>query len=138
MTKGIWNPEMECMRRPDLEALQLERLRALVDYCDRHVEFYHKRLSEAGVTADRVETLYTAGGFGSRLGGRNAAAIGLIPSALTSRIEPTGNAALDGAALLLLNEKARQAITALAQKIRVIELATDPYFTDLFIKNMSF
>lgn len=57
MTNGIWNPDMECMRRADIEALQLERLRALVAYCDRHVAFYHKRLSEAGVTADKIKTL---------------------------------------------------------------------------------
>lgn len=41
----------------DTEALQLERLKALVDYCDRNVAFYHKRLSEAGVTADKIKTL---------------------------------------------------------------------------------
>ena len=48
---------MECMSRKELEALQLERLKALVDYCDRNVEFYHRRLSAAGVTADRIKTL---------------------------------------------------------------------------------
>lgn len=57
MASQIWNPERECMDRRELEALQLERLRALVDYCDRNVEFYHKRLSEAGVTADKIKTL---------------------------------------------------------------------------------
>ena len=34
MNNRIWNPDMECMSRKDLEALQLERLKALVDYCD--------------------------------------------------------------------------------------------------------
>ena len=53
----IWNREMECMPRRRLEELQLERLRALVDYCYRNVEFYHRRLSEAGVTADKIKTL---------------------------------------------------------------------------------
>ena len=46
MASQIWNPKMECMDRRQMEALQLERLRELVDYCDRNVEFYHKRLSE--------------------------------------------------------------------------------------------
>ncbi|HIZ20580.1 MAG TPA: phenylacetate--CoA ligase [Firmicutes bacterium] len=53
----IWNPEMECMERRELEALQLERLKALVDYCDRNVKFYHDRLEKAGVTADKIKTL---------------------------------------------------------------------------------
>ena len=58
MTKHpIWNPEMECMNRRDLEALQLERLKALVDYCDRNVKFYHDRLEKAGVTADKIKAL---------------------------------------------------------------------------------
>ena len=54
---AIWNKDMECMPRRDLETLQLERLKALVDYCDRNVEFYHKRLEAAGVTADKIKVL---------------------------------------------------------------------------------
>ena len=46
MADRIWNPERECMKRTELEALKLEQLKALVDYCDRNVAFYHKRLSE--------------------------------------------------------------------------------------------
>ena len=57
MRNGIWNQEMECIKRPDLEQLQLERLRELVDYCDRNVEFYHKRLEKAGVTSDKIKAL---------------------------------------------------------------------------------
>lgn len=95
-------------------------------------------LHHADLTADEVEAVYTAGGFGSRLNGRNAAAIGLLPRGLSTAIRPMGNAALDGAARLLLDASAREQVAALAEKIRVIELATDPYFTDLFIKNMSF
>lgn len=57
MKNRIWNPEMECMSRQELEELQLERLKALVDYCDRNVEFYHKRLKAAGITADKIKQL---------------------------------------------------------------------------------
>ena len=95
-------------------------------------------LHHANVTADEVENLYTAGGFGSRLNGRNAAAIGLIPRALTTHIQPVGNAALDGASRLLLDANAQRRLSALAAKIQVVELATDPYFTEHFVKNMSF
>jgi len=45
------------MSRRELEELQLERLKALVDYCDRNVEFYHKRLRAAGVTGDKIKQL---------------------------------------------------------------------------------
>ena len=57
MENRIFNPEMECMSRKDLEALQLERLKALVDYCEKNSEFYAKRLEKAGVTADKIKCL---------------------------------------------------------------------------------
>ncbi len=49
--------DIETMPRKELEALQLERLRHIVDYCYNHVPFYNKKLSEAGVTADKIKTL---------------------------------------------------------------------------------
>ena len=57
MENRIFNKEMECMSRKDMEALQLERLKALVDYCERNSEFYAKRLAKAGVTADKIKCL---------------------------------------------------------------------------------
>ena len=57
MKHQIWNKEMECMSRKDLEALQLERLKALVDYCDKNSKFYHDRFEKHGITADKIKTL---------------------------------------------------------------------------------
>ena len=45
------------MSRPELEALQLERLKRMVDYCYENVLFYHERLKAAGVTGDKIKTL---------------------------------------------------------------------------------
>lgn len=45
------------MNRRDLEALQLERLKHIVDYCYNNVPFYHERLRQAGVTGDKIKTL---------------------------------------------------------------------------------
>ena len=98
----------------------------------------HTLLHHADLTADGVEVLYAAGGFGSRLNRRNAAAVGLLTRNLTCPIEPVGNAALDGATRLLLDSSARGELTALVGKIRVVELATDPYFIDRFIQGMDF
>lgn len=53
----FYQHDIETMPRREIEALQLERLRHLVDYVDRNVPFYHKRLAEAGVTADKIKTL---------------------------------------------------------------------------------
>lgn len=57
MRNQIWNKELECMSRKDMEALQLERFKALVDYCDKNVKFYHERFEKAGITADKIKTL---------------------------------------------------------------------------------
>ena len=57
MKSNIWNKEMECMSRKDLEKLQLERLKALVDYCDKNVKFYHDRFEKHGITADKIKCL---------------------------------------------------------------------------------
>ena len=57
MEKHIWNPQAEYMDRKELEALQLERLKALVDYCDKNVKFYHDRFEKHGITADKIKCL---------------------------------------------------------------------------------
>ncbi len=54
---NIYNKDAECMPRAELEALQLQRLKAMVDYCYNNVPFYHERLEKAGVTADKIKTL---------------------------------------------------------------------------------
>ena len=53
----FFQKDIETMPRKDLEALQLERLRRIVDYCYNNVPFYNKSLTEAGVTADKIKTL---------------------------------------------------------------------------------
>ncbi len=53
----FFQKDIETMPRRELEALQLERLRRMVDYCYNNVPFYHKRLDEAGVTADKIKCL---------------------------------------------------------------------------------
>ena len=53
----FFQKDIETMPRKELEALQLERLKHLVDYCYNNVPFYHKKLDEAGVTADKIKQL---------------------------------------------------------------------------------
>ena len=57
MEHRIWNRESECMKRAELEKLQLERLRALIDYCDKNVKFYHDRFEKNNITAERIKQL---------------------------------------------------------------------------------
>lgn len=95
-------------------------------------------LHEAGVSADEVEYLFVAGGFGSYLNIKNACRIGLLPMELSKKIQVVGNAALAGASMLLLNEKYRNDVKELCQKANVIELSNHAFFMDAYIDNMSF
>ena len=51
-----FNPELETMPREELEALQLERLKATVKRC-LNTEFYQEKFAELGITADDIKTL---------------------------------------------------------------------------------
>ncbi len=53
----FFQKDIETMPRREIEALQLERLKHLVDYCHKNVPFYRKRLDDAGVTAEKIKTL---------------------------------------------------------------------------------
>ena len=45
------------MSRKQIEEIQLNRLKWLVDYCCKNIPFYHDRLEKAGVTAEKIKTL---------------------------------------------------------------------------------
>lgn len=53
----FFQKEIETMSRQKLDELQLERLKWIVDYSDKNIEFYHKRLSAAGITAEKIKSL---------------------------------------------------------------------------------
>ena len=53
----IWNEEYETLPRPALEALQLKRLKAQVARVHATVPYYRKKMEDAGVTPDDIQTL---------------------------------------------------------------------------------
>ncbi len=53
----FFQKDLETMPRKDLEALQLKRLKRMVDYCYDNIPFYHEKLGQAGVTGDKIKTL---------------------------------------------------------------------------------
>jgi len=52
-----WNPRHETMSRDQLNALQVRKLRNLVEWVDGQVPWQAKRLRDAGVTPDQVTSL---------------------------------------------------------------------------------
>ncbi|MGN0676014.1 MAG: phenylacetate--CoA ligase family protein [Oscillospiraceae bacterium] len=55
--KMFFQKDIETMPRQKIEEIQLERLKHLVKYCMDNIPFYNKRLTEAGVTADKIKCL---------------------------------------------------------------------------------
>ncbi|WP_432703792.1 phenylacetate--CoA ligase [Methanothermobacter thermautotrophicus] len=53
----IWNPEAECMSQEEKQELQLRRLQNTVKRAYENVPYYNKRLKEAGVFPEDIETL---------------------------------------------------------------------------------
>ena len=92
----------------------------------------------AGLSVDDIELLDIAGGFGSHLDVHNAAVIGLYPMELEDRVRILGNAALSGAAMLLLRRDFIDASERLAEGAAVIELSSNPVFTEHYMDCMQF
>lgn len=53
----IWNKEIECMDRSDLEALQLKRLQSVVTLAYNNLKYYRKKMDEVGVKPSDIKIL---------------------------------------------------------------------------------
>ncbi len=95
-------------------------------------------LSAANCSADDVSAVYLAGGFGSHLNIRSAARIGLIPAELADKVQVIGNAALDGAALLLMNTANRDKTARMREIAQHVRLDGNPEFANRYVEAMLF
>lgn len=95
-------------------------------------------LHAAGCTPDNISAVYLAGGFGSHLNLRSAVRIGLIPSALADKVRVIGNAALDGASMLLMDTGSREKLHSLQRVTRHVRLDGNPEFSERYIEAMMF
>ena len=95
-------------------------------------------LDTAGITPLDIRTLYIAGGFGSHLNPRSAAAIGLFPLPLAPKARVLGNAALTGAGMLLQNEQLRKKADDIARMAQAVPLSGNPRFAEKYLRHMNF
>lgn len=95
-------------------------------------------LKAAQCSPHEVSALYLAGGFGSHLNIRSAVRIGLIPSEFADKVRIIGNAALDGAAQLLMDTGLRDRITFMQDRAVHVSLDGNPVFADLYVASMLF
>ena len=95
-------------------------------------------LRNYGVPMDRIAKLYLAGGFANYVNVENAIAIGFIADHPPDRVVKVGNAALEGATIMLVSAEMRRTIERMAREIEHIELETTPDFFDIFVEGCMF
>ena len=91
-----------------------------------------------GVAPDDVRRLYLAGGFANYVNVKNAASIGFIADVAPEKVAKVGNAALEGATLMLISNRMRGVAESLVRRVEHVELETTPDFFDIFVEGCMF
>ncbi|MBQ8605475.1 MAG: DUF4445 domain-containing protein [Clostridia bacterium] len=91
-----------------------------------------------GISDSDIQALYVAGGFGNFLNKQSAAKIGLLPKGISKNITAVGNAALAGAAMMLLNGSFKKTAKEIAMGAITLDLSADPVFSEKFMSGMIF
>ena len=95
-------------------------------------------LKQAGVEAFSLDQIIVAGAFGTYLDLESAVRTGLLVDVARGRYRQVGNAAGQGAKLLLLSRQGRATADRLAKEVRYVELTVHPSFTDTFAESLGF
>ncbi len=91
-----------------------------------------------GTALEDIEEVCIAGAFGTYMDPDSACRIGLIPSLLRPKLHPVGNAAGEGAALVLYSRSLWAEAQNLARQTEFLELATLSDFQDIFVDELEF
>jgi len=85
-----------------------------------------------------IRTVEIAGAFGSFMDIDSVCAIGMLPKELKDRVHVVGNAAGEGAKLVLLDRENLEQADSLARNAEFLELATMKHFQDTFVDALEF
>ena len=116
--------------RADISALAQAKA---ANYCGQAIV-----LREYGLPIEKFEKLYLAGGFANYVDESNAIDIGFIANMPLDKVEKIGNAALEGATIMLLSTVKREEIEKLTATIEHVELETAPDFFEFFVEGCMF
>ncbi len=95
-------------------------------------------LMRAGLTANDIDALYLAGGFGNYIRKESAEAIGLIPSGLSQKVVPVGNTSGTGAILAIRSVHFDRVTEEIRSRMISFDLSEDENFALQFAINMEF
>ena len=118
------------LSRADISALSQAKS---ANYCGQFITLRHY-----GMPLEAISRLYLAGGFANYLNVGNAIDIGFIANFPSQRVAKVGNAALEGATIMLLSFEQRRRVESLVERIEHIELETTPDFFDIFVEGCMF
>lgn len=91
------------------------------------------------ITAEQVELVCLAGGFGRFLDPEDALAVGLLPESLRGRIVPVGNTSLEGAVRYLADpEEAGKRMEEICSRAESVMLPECEGFAERYIERMNF
>lgn len=118
------------LNQEDVRQIQLAKaaIRTAIDFL----------LKEAGLHAADLEKVYLAGAFGSYLDAENLFEIGLLPDIKRERVVNIGNAAAEGAMMVLSSIDYLGEATRIKQQVVYLELANQSDFQDVFLGNLNF
>ena len=91
-----------------------------------------------GVSYEKIDKIYIAGGFGCQLDIHKAVGIGMFPEECEGKVEAVGNSCLSGAAKFLGEEYAVEKMEKLVESSQEIPLSNDKMFQELFMENICF
>ena len=118
------------LSRADISALAQAKS---ANYCGQLIA-----LRNYGLPIEEISQLYLAGGFANYLNIANAIGIGFIANFPRDRVSRVGNAALEGATLMLLSRELRRRGELLVKNATHIELETTPDFFEVFVEGCMF
>ncbi|GHV46923.1 hypothetical protein FACS1894204_09510 [Synergistales bacterium] len=95
-------------------------------------------LQNAGLEMNDLDKVLIAGQFGAHLPIESIVGCGIIPDALSDRIEYLGNSAKTGAYISLLSLSSLEEMTRLRKRIEYMELSVSPNYERLFLKCIDF
>ena len=118
------------LSRSDISALAQAKS---ANYCGQYIA-----LRTFGKDIEDIKGLYLAGGFANYVDTENAKAIGFIADFPSDKIQKVGNAALEGATVMLQSNEMRRKLEELVSHIEHIELETTEDFFDIFVEGCMF
>jgi uncharacterized 2Fe-2S/4Fe-4S cluster protein (DUF4445 family) len=93
-------------------------------------------LGRWGVLPDHLSKVYLAGAFGTSINPIHAERIGMIPPLPRDRIIQAGNAAIEGASMMLLSRSKRREAEKIVAITEHISLENEPGFEDTYIEGL--